>query len=183
MHLRIFLTLLLLCFAYPLAQAENRATETVEKAESEIEYIWNSGKTELYLPLYTYHMPFAYSSEKRAKFTSYPMGLGIGKGLINANGNWEGIYVMSFQDSHGLYQYMAGYGWVPLWNMTDSEFKYGLGVTAFVMSREDIDHYIPFPGILPIASIRYKDLSLETTYIPGGKNVGNVIFTWGKFSF
>ena len=43
-------------------------------------------------------------------------------------------------------------------------------------------NYIPFQGILPIASISYKDLSIQTAYVPGGQNVGNVLFAWAKYS-
>ena len=112
------------------------------------------------------------------------MGVGFGKGLINESGNWEGIYGMTFKDSHGIYQYMVGYGWIPMWNIGEStDWKYGVGVTAFIMSRQDIMNYIPFPGALPIASISYQDLSLQTTFIPGGQGSGNILFTWAKWTY
>jgi palmitoyl transferase len=150
---------------------------------SHLESILDKGVDEVYIPLYTYHMPYAYSQEKINQYTEYPMGLGFGRGLMNESGNWEGIYGMTFKDSHGIYQYMFGYGWIPMWNIGDTkDWKYGLGATAFIMSRQDIMHYIPFPGILPIASISYKDLSLQTSYVPGGQNVGNILFTWAKWT-
>ncbi|OVY79712.1 phospholipid:lipid A palmitoyltransferase, partial [Yersinia pestis subsp. microtus] len=39
-------------------------------------------------------------------------------------------------------------------------------------------HYIPLPLPLPLISIEYNRLSLQTTYIPGTYNNGNVLFTW-----
>jgi palmitoyl transferase len=70
-----------------------------------------------------------------------------------------------------------------MWNIGSSpDWKYGVGATVFIMSRQDIMNYIPFPGVLPIASISYKDLSIQTAYVPGGQNVGNVLFTWAKYN-
>lgn len=171
-----------LVFYFGSASAESMSDWT-SKSITHLESIWDKGTNEIYLPLYTYHMPYAYSQEKINQYTSIPLGIGFGKGLMNESGNWEGIYGMTFKDSHGIYQYMVGYGWIPMWDIGDSkDWKYGVGATAFIMSRQDIMNYIPFPGVLPIASISYKDLSLQTSYVPGGQNVGNVLFTWAKWT-
>ena len=61
--------------------------------------------------------------------------------------------------------------------------KAGLGYTAFLTTRSDIGHYTPIPGILPIASLEYGKVSLDATYVPGGKGFGNILFFWGKFHF
>jgi palmitoyl transferase len=91
---------------------------------------------------------------------------------------------MSFKDSHGVYQYMAGYGWVPTWNLSaNRNWKAGAGATVFMMSRQDIFNYIPFPGLLPVGSLSYKNASLQTSFIPGGDGFGNVLFTWAKWTF
>lgn len=178
------LTLFIFSFAIISSTQAQEPDNWLEGASNHLESIWNDGNHELYIPLYTYHTPYAYSPQKLAEYTDYPMGLGFGKGITNESGNWEGVYGMAFKDSHGIYEYMAGYGWVPMWSIDKAgDWKYGAGVTVFMMSREDIFHYIPFPGALPIGSISYKDLSLQTTYIPGGKDFGNVIFTWAKWSF
>lgn len=162
--------------------AESLSTWT-SNTITHLESIWDKGTDEIYLPLYTYHLPYAYSQDKINQYTEYPMGIGFGRGLINEKDNWEGIYGMTFKDSHGIYQYMVGYGWIPMWNIGASQdWKYGVGATVFIMSRQDIMNYIPFPGALPIASISYKDLSLQTAYVPGGQNVGNVLFTWAKWA-
>ena len=174
--------LLSLVFPFGSSYAESISTWT-SKSINHLESIWDKGADEIYLPLYTYHMPYAYSQDKINQYTEYPLGIGFGRGLINENGNWEGVYGMTFKDSHGIYQYMVGYGWIPMWNIGESkDWKYGVGATAFIMSRQDIMNYIPFPGVLPIASISYKNLSLQTSYVPGGQNVGNVLFTWAKWT-
>jgi len=79
-------------------------TSLMDSVKSRVETIWNEGDVVGYLPLYTYHMPYAYPPEKIDQYTSIPLGLGIGKGLYNNRGNWEGLYAMSFKDSHGVYQ-------------------------------------------------------------------------------
>ena len=174
--------LLSLVLPIGLIQAESISNWT-SNSIAHLESIWDKGTDEVYLPLYTYHMPYAYSQDKVNQYTEYPMGIGFGRGLVNESGNWEGVYGMTFKDSHGIYQYMVGYGWIPMWDIGDSkDWKYGVGATAFIMSRQDIMNYIPFPGVLPIASISYKDLSLQTAYVPGGQNVGNVLFTWAKWT-
>jgi palmitoyl transferase len=144
---------------------------------------WTEGKVEVYVPFISYHMPFAYSAESRAQQNEYPAGGGIGLGRFNDSGNYEGTYAMAFLDSNSAMSYMAGYAWIPTWNVKNSEVKVGAGVTGFLMSRQDYFGGIPFPGVLPVASISYKQLSLQATYIPGGQGNGNVLFAWGKWTF
>ncbi|MBM3348356.1 MAG: lipid IV(A) palmitoyltransferase PagP [Betaproteobacteria bacterium] len=159
-------------------------TSLVDSVKSKVETIWAQGDVVGYLPLYTYHMPYAYPPEKLDQYTDIPLGLGIGKGLYNNRGNWEGLYAMAFRDSHGVYQYMAGYGWIPTWKLsTNGNWRVGAGATVFMMSRQDIFNYIPFPGLLPVGSLGYKNLSLQTSFVPGGDGFGNVLFTWAKWTF
>ena len=144
---------------------------------------WTEGKVEIYVPFLAYHMPFAYTAEQRSDQNQYPAGGGIGLGRYNASGNYEGTYAMAFLDSHRNMSYVAGYAWVPTWNVGKSDVKVGAGLTGFLMSRQDYFGGVPFPGVLPMASISYKQLSLQATYIPGGQGNGNVLFAWGKWTF
>lgn len=145
--------------------------------------LWTKGDVELYVPFWSYHLPFAYSPEKRASYTEYPAGGGLGKGWYNASGNWEGVYVMGFQDSHAQPMYMAGYGWVPTWNPINEQTRVGVGATVFLFMRSDINGYAPTPGILPMATIGYGPVDVQVAYIPGGEGNGNVLFWWAKYSF
>lgn len=145
--------------------------------------IWNKGDIEVYVPFWSYHLPFAYSAEKRSQYTEYPAGGGIGKGWYNASGNWEGIYLMEFQDSHGKPMYMGGYGWVPTWNPINEKSRIGVGATVFMFMRSDINYYAPTPGILPMGTIGYGPVDVQVAYIPGGQGYGNVLFWWAKYSF
>ncbi|MQY51487.1 LPS assembly protein LptD [Rhodocyclus tenuis] len=151
-----------------------------ERIWSPVQNIWEVGSPEIYLPFHTYHLRQFYTSEQIARYQEKPFGLGVGRGLYNEKGDWEGLYTMGFQDSHFMPQWMAGYAWKTFWRPTE-DLRLGLGYTAFLMMRADVFHYIPFPGILPLASIGYKNLSLETAYVPGGKGNGNIFFFWAKW--
>jgi palmitoyl transferase len=180
--MRQFLALFFL-FAIPCAHT-HASTSFFDNAKVHVNTIIDEGDLELYVPLYTYHMPYAYPPEKISQYTEIPLGIGLGKGRYNKNNNWEGIYGMTFKDSHGIYQYMAGYALIPNWNLSSNgNWKIGAGATVFMMSRQDINNYIPFPGLLPVGSLSYKNASLQTAFVPGGDGFGNVLFTWAKWSF
>ncbi|MFZ2854508.1 MAG: lipid IV(A) palmitoyltransferase PagP [Rhodocyclaceae bacterium] len=153
-----------------------------DRATQRLATTWNEGRSELYLPLHTYHFRHAYSREKIDSFNENSFGLGIGRGAYASNGDWHGLYVMGFRDSHDEPQYLAGYGYKTYWQI-DGELKAGLGYTAFLTARSDIARYTPIPGILPIASLEYRKVSLDTAYVPGGRGVGNILFFWGKLRF
>ena len=57
-----------------------------------------------------------------------------------------------------------------------------LGFTAGVTARQDYS-YAPIPVILPLVSIEYGRVALQSTYVPGGKGNGNVLFTWLRWQF
>ena len=86
---------------------------------------------------------------------------------------------MGFQDSHFKPSYMVGYAHQWLWQPT-LDWRMGGGLTAFLMTRADIGHYTPFPGILPMASVGYKAVSVETAFVPGARGAGNLLFFWAR---
>lgn len=141
---------------------------------------YNFGDWEFYLPLHTHHLRSKYSAEKIAGYQENPLGFGVGRGLYNEKGNWEGVYAMAFEDSHFKPMFIAGYGWKAVWHPAE-DVRFGLGYTAGLMSREDIFGYVPFPAVLPMASLAYKNFSVEGTFVPGGKGNGNIFFIWAKW--
>lgn len=151
----------------------------LEAARDRVVDVWRTGASDIYVPFLTYHLRFAYDREKINTYDEYPVGLGYGRSKFDADGNWHGLYAIGFQDSHYKPNYMAGYGFQKIWRPA-ADWRAGAGLTAFLMMRTDIAHYTPFPGVLPVASIGYKSVSLETAYVPGGHNVGNVLFVWGR---
>lgn len=153
-----------------------------EQAENRVTTVYRTGNTELYLPFHTYHLRSAYSREKIDSFQENPLGLGIGRGLYDSDGDWRGIYAMGFQDSHFKPIWMTGYSYKTFWRPAE-DWKMGIGYAAFLMARSATNDYLPFPGILPVASISYRQLGVETSFVPGGKGFGNILFFWGKYEF
>jgi len=137
---------------------------------------WQSNNYELYLPINTWHNRSDYSSEKINGFNEQPLGLGIGKYRFDENGNWNALYVMAFQDSHRDWEPVAGYAFQKIWRPAE-DIRLGAGYTVGFTVRHDM-HYLPIPGILPIVSVEYKEVSLQSTYVPGGEGHGNILFTW-----
>lgn len=138
---------------------------------------------EVYVPLYTYHMPYAYSSGLRRTYNDLPLGGGLGKGRLDERGTWRGLFALEFADSHGRPQYNAGYAWVPTWRPFDDDFRLGAGLAGLIVARSDIRRYTPFPGVLPLASAGYRGVAVQATFVPGARNNGNILFTWLKLSF
>ena len=142
---------------------------------------FNNGSLEFYLPFKTYHSRSTYTQEQIDSYQENPLGFGIGRGLYNERGNWEGVFAMGFQDSHFKPSYTGGYSWKAIWRPAD-DVRLGLGYIAGLMSRSDVLSYVPFPIVLPVASVAYRNFSLEGTYVPpGGNNGGNVLFIWAKW--
>ena len=141
---------------------------------------YDHGQWEFYLPLRTHHLRSKYSQEQIDSYQETPYGFGVGRGLYNERGNWEGVFAMGFQDSHFKPSYTAGYSWKAIWRPFE-DTRVGLGYMAGLMTREDIANYFPFPIVVPVASLAYKNLSLETTFIPGAAGAGNIFFIWAKW--
>lgn len=153
-----------------------------ERARQRVETTWEEGSPVAYLPLHTTHLRFAYSREKIDSYNEDPWGIGFGKGMHDADGDWHGLYFIGFRDSNSKPQYLAGYGYRTYWSLL-GELKIGLGYNAFLTARSDIGHYIPIPLVLPAASLQYKKFALDTLYIPGRRNIGNVLFFYGRIGF
>ncbi len=149
------------------------------RAWSTVTNPYHNGAWEFYLPFKTYHSPNTYTQEEIDSYQENPLGFGVGKGLYNERGNWEGVYFMGFQDSHNKPSYMAGYGWKAIWHPI-GDVRVGLGYNAGLMTRSDMG-YIPFPVILPVASIGFKNLSFDATYVPPFGDKGNVFFINAKW--
>lgn len=144
---------------------------------------WTQGTYELYVPFWSYHLPFAYTPEERALYTEYPYGVGLGRGRYNSSGDWEGFYAMEFADSHGRPYVQAGFGWIPTWRPMGDKFRLGFGPTVFVFFHEEISAYRPLPALLPIGSVGYDRLDVHVAYVPGFKSIGNVVFWFAKYAF
>jgi len=150
-------------------------------AASELSQIWNEGATDIYLPLHTHHLRQAYSPALIASFNENPWGFGIGRSYKDASGSWHAAYAMAFKDSHYKMEPIVGYA--RMYPMArGGDVGMNLGYTAFITARNDIAHYAPIPGVLPMASVEVGRLSLMTTFMPGRHNSGNIFFIFGKYT-
>jgi hypothetical protein len=164
------------------AHAEDEPKGVIARTWDNATQAYDTGTSELLIPTYTWHLPFAYTREKIKEYQNYPYGLGYGRGRFDDKGDYHGVFAMGFQDSHFLPEWMVGYVWKTYW-MLGSETKGGLGYVTGLTARSDYGHYMPVPFILPAASIEYRRLSLEAAYVPGGKGNGNVVFFTTKWRF
>jgi lipid IVA palmitoyltransferase len=137
------------------------------------------GDWNVFIPLQTYHMPFAYSKEQRDEQNNNPMpGFGIGRSRDLKNGNSTAIYALEFHDSYDKPEWHLGYNYNWLWR-TEGGIRYGLGATFGLMMRADYASYTPLPFILPVFHVGMGRVSLEASYVPGvKKGTANVAFFW-----
>jgi palmitoyl transferase len=158
------------------AYADDQNSGILAHAQNSLSLTWQSEDYELYVPINTWHNRAYYSSEQIDKFNEQPWGLGVGKYRVDDDGDWNSFYAMAFQDSHRHIEPVVGFGFQKMWRPTEN-IRLGAGYTVGFTMREDM-HYLPIPGILPVVSIEYKQVALQSTYIPGGYGYGNVLFTW-----
>jgi hypothetical protein len=71
-----------------------------------------------------------------------------------------------FKDSMGNPSYMAGGGIKRRFTLRSRNFHVDLGGVAFVMTRQNVNHNEPFPGLLPAATFGFKRVALNLTYMP-----------------
>lgn len=144
--------------------------------------IATKGDMELYLTGYAWHNRATYSHDRVKNYNENAWGGGLGKGLYDEKGNYQGIFAFAFLDSHKNVEPIVGYSYLKTLHFNQN-VNVGAGITAFITARPDIFNNIPFPGILPWASITVYRATLSATYIPGAKGAGNVLFIVGKLRF
>lgn len=150
--------------------------KVVNLVVDELRTTWQSKDVEWYIPINTWHNRSSYTHEQIAKYNERPWGIGMGKYRYDADGDWHGLYTMAFLDSQSKWEPVIGYGFQKVWEPKQA-LKFGLGYTVGLTFRDDM-HYVPIPLLLPLMSIKYQSVALQSTYIPGGKGNGNVLFTW-----
>lgn len=136
--------------------------------------IFNEGQSDLLLPFYSWHPAYAYPN--RFDQNHYSWGAGLARTLIDENDNERMIYALGFSDSHYDFQATVGYAWVARWPLADG-LKWGLGYTAFVAVRSDAN-YIPFPAVLPLASIGTDRVMVYGSWVP----FSDVLFLFARIS-
>jgi palmitoyl transferase len=145
---------------------------------------YNNGGNQLLLSGYAWHIPFTWTPEKRHEENPYAWGGGLGRSVERENGDTDTVFFLVFSDSHSKPEYQMGYGWSTYWGARTG-IQAGLGYTAMIVARNDIFNGLPFPVVLPLASLRYDKATLFSTYIPslGGVNHGSVLYVFGMIGF
>jgi palmitoyl transferase len=146
---------------------------------------WYDGKPTLYFSGYSWHDPNTYDETKQGQFNDRAWGGGFGWAKDAPNGDNFSWYALIFRDSHYQYTKMAGWGWMTYWP-AKAPVAVGLGGTVFLMSRPDIYNSIPFPAILPLASVKAYGFEVLGTFVPkvnGGVNHGNVAYFFARYQF
>ncbi|MEP7207722.1 MAG: phospholipid:lipid A palmitoyltransferase [Casimicrobiaceae bacterium] len=135
---------------------------------------YENGGADLYLTGWTHHNRHTYTREKIEGFNEESWGGGFGTSKRNDRGDSFGWYALAFRDSHYDWTKVVGWTWITYWP-AQSKYGVGLGYTAFLGSRPDIYSNVPFPGILPLASVRLGAAEIMGTYIPkvSGNTTGN----------
>ena len=155
---------------------EGVLSKTLSVVKTELSQTWQSQDVELYVPINTWHNRNYYESEDIDDFNERPWGLGAGKYRYDEDGDWHGIYAMAFLDSNSEIEPIVGYGFQKVWRASEN-VRLGLGYTLGVTIRQDFD-YVPMPLLLPLFSVKYKQVAMQSTYVPGGQGHGNILFSW-----
>ena len=95
-------------------------------------------------------------------------GLGIEHEFDSTSAWRTTVMANGFRDSTDNMSYMAGGGLHRRLFETErmSGFYVSAGLSAFVMTRDDVDGSRPFPGILPSVSIGNEKVGFNLTYLP-----------------
>ena len=93
-------------------------------------------------------------------------GLGIER-EFKSTSPWVKIALANgFKDSLGNPSYMAGGGLKRRFFVHADDFYVDLGGIAFMMTRDGVNGNAPFPGVLPAATVGFKRVALNVTYLP-----------------
>jgi lipid IVA palmitoyltransferase len=142
------------------------------------------GDEELIVPGYAYHLRSSYSAEKIATFNELAWGIGYARTITDPDGDQHSVFWMVFKDSHRANQFNFGYVYQTYWGEKDS-VQLGLGYTAMMVARPDIFKGVPFPAVVPMASVKYKKYTLYGIFLPKVNdklNNGNVAFAFAKYN-
>ncbi|MGH8801651.1 MAG: lipid IV(A) palmitoyltransferase PagP [Casimicrobiaceae bacterium] len=143
---------------------------------------WENGDNAVLLSGYAWHLPYTWTEERRKELNANAWGGGFARVTEEADGDTHSVYALVFEDSHKHAQFNVGYEYSTYWGPR-SGVQPGLGFSVFVLQRSDIANGFPVPGILPVASLRYRNATLFATYIPtlnGGVNHGSTLYVFGR---
>ena len=93
-------------------------------------------------------------------------GLGIER-EFDTSSRWVKVALANgLKDSAGEPSYFAGGGLKRRFRVRSDDLYVDLAVIGFMMTREDVNHNQPFPGLLPAVTVGRKRVALNVTYMP-----------------
>ena len=95
-------------------------------------------------------------------------GLGMEREL-GSSSTWPKAFSLNaFRDSNDEMSYMVGASLHRQLFSTErfDQFRISAGLTAFFMTRSDVNGNKPFPGVLPSVTLRNRDFGFNLTYLP-----------------
>jgi palmitoyl transferase len=119
----------------------------------------------LYITGHAHHGRRTYTREKLDQLNEDALGGGLGRGRIDAEGDFHGVYAMVFLDSHRKAQWMLGYAYQNRLALNE-HWSLGGGYTGFIVSRPDVYRGVPVPAIFPLVSVQYRQTALMAAYVP-----------------
>lgn len=158
----------------------------IERLTSRISQVWNAPTLDIYVPFLAWHNRLMWDSDER--FNEFAYGFGLGKTIHDEDGDTHSLGIMGFCDSGKEFQPYMGYVYTKNWAFDEAkDFRVGIGFTLGLTARKeylgvDFNYFPPIPVVLPVVGIEYKQLALQATYIPGGRNNNNVLFTWARMT-
>lgn len=180
-----YFIVLLFCFFSVCCYADG-VDNTLTKKDYFIKFynlsvdILKTGDWNILIPFYTWHDRFTntYTREQIERYNESPWGVGFEKTKPVNDRDINGLGVMKFQDSHNRSQYITMYLYERNY-FNKYDFKFNLGYGAGFSYRTDMWDYAPFPAVIPIISIGYRNIFIQGTYLLGF----DVAFFWIKYSF
>jgi len=121
-----------------------------------------AGKSSAVLNGKSYHLNSTYD------WNENNFGLGLEHEFESISAWRTTVMANAFRDSTESMSYMAGAGLHRRLFETDrlSGFYVYAGLSAFIMTRDDVESSKPFPGILPSVSIGNEKIGFNLTYLP-----------------
>jgi lipid IVA palmitoyltransferase len=155
---------------------------SVEQGCRHVVDTYRQGGDALLVSGYEWHLPFTWTSERRAEENENAWGAGWTRSRERPNGDTEDVFFLVFDDSHRQAQFNLGYAWRTYWGNRE-RLQAGFGFAAMLVKRPDILGGWPFPAVLPLATLRRQNVEILSAYVPrvnGGVNHGSVLYVFGK---
>lgn len=171
--------------AEPEAQPAAGARGWAASAWDHLRDVYREGSGDLYLSGYAHHGRGTYDDANLADISETAWGGGLGRSITDAQGRLDAVYAMAIRDSNRDLQLMAGYARLWRWRIA-GDLHAGVGGTALLISRAEYFSRAPFPAVLPLAGVDYRNVAVMAAYVPpspGGKrNVGDVLYVFARVS-